>query len=273
MEWHYITTPILLLVFYSGIYRFGVLTKPDYSFGYDGDCEDFLFYDCEGKGKLLGKTLFSIPFALATMFPIIIGYQSVDVWIIAVLISFFIISTFELYKSVKDSSMYEIVYADITKMSIFLFYVAITFFGLIISPLLFLIDPNLILTIVAIAVATDICVNMFGKILAYLPENYQAWRLRYPESISSNKSFMAVLMALGVLVEVTIFFDKEYIPLTTFVVFGTVFGDAFFSVYKRLMEKDDFFPTLGPIGGLLDRIDGWIFAYIFGSYSSIFYTL
>jgi CDP-diglyceride synthetase len=232
---------------------------------------DYIFYDSDIKGTLIGKLIFSVLFALSTLFPIIIGYQTIDVWVKAVLITFFIVSVFELVQTIKYINLFEAVYDEINHFSIFSVYLIVLFFGLIIFPIYLIKDLNIIFTIIAITIVTDTLMNIFGKMLAKLPEDYQLLRLRYPTSISKNKSFMAIILSLGVIIEFVAYFDTKYVLLTTFVVFATAIGDIFFSIYKRLIGVDDFFPTLGPIGGLLDRIDGWIFAFMFGGYYYIFY--
>jgi CDP-diglyceride synthetase len=259
MEMHYITTPLMLIVLFSGIYKVGLLFKPNLSEN-TNDTEDFLFYDYDGKGKLFGKTVFSFFFALVMLFPL--SYLDSDIWLKTILGTFYIISFFELYNTIKENN---------TKAKSFSFYgmIYIIFLGLIFFPIILNMNSNIILTIVLISIFTDLLSNFFGKQLAKLPEEYQFYRMKYPASISKNKSLTAVILSYLILVEITGLLG-ENIAFTTIVVIGAAVGDIFFSVYKRDFGIDDFFPTLGPIGGLLDRIDGWIFALIFGGCYSVF---
>jgi len=238
MSLHFLSTPLLLTVFFYLIYKFGE-TKLESNF----------FYDSNNKGTLKGKSVFTMFFMIASFFPLF--YLNLDLWYKSIFIAFALVSSFELFKSsVKDKK--------ITLMYIITLGIII----LSLSILPFYISIIEMFHIILIAIMTDLFSNFFGKLLSKLPERFQFLRLRYSPRVSKNKSFTAVLMT-WVLVSVVFYILELDVLTATFVVFGTAFGDAYFSVYKRLQGIVDYFATLGSIGGLLDRIDGWIFAIIF----------
>jgi CDP-diglyceride synthetase len=116
------------------------------------------------------------------------------------------------------------------------------------------------LLLVLLIASKDTLMSMYGKyIIPLIP--FESIKLRYPESISKNKTGLSVILSyITMLCLYSYFFDFW---LITTVSFGTFFGDAVLSHYKRINNVDDFSNLLGPIGGFSDRFDSWVFTFLF----------
>lgn len=240
---------LIYLYLYRFIYEYGLEVVGNIS-----------YYKEDGKGSPYGKYKFTERFMGMLFSTFGFNYLIIDLfnlniediyepWFFATFITFSLISIFELYKASKN-------------LFLVLPFIIIIFLSLIIFPF----NYGLILAgkIVIISVVMDGLANFFGaKVLSKLPKKFEILKLPYPTKISKNKSFTAALLSIiitfypiSILLELDILF-------VVIVSFGAVFGDALFSVFKRIAGIADYFPTLGVIGGLLDRIDGWIGAKFF----------
>jgi CDP-diglyceride synthetase len=116
------------------------------------------------------------------------------------------------------------------------------------------------LLLVLLIASKDTLMSIYGKyIVPLIP--YESIKLRYPKSISKNKTGLSVILSyITMLCLYSYFFDFW---LITTVCFGTFFGDAVLSHYKRSNNVEDFSNLLGPIGGFADRFDSWIFTFLF----------
>jgi CDP-diglyceride synthetase len=122
------------------------------------------------------------------------------------------------------------------------------------------------LLLVLLIASKDTLMSIYGKyIVALIP--YESIKLRYPKSISKNKTGLSVILSyITMLCLYSYFFDFW---LITTVSFGTFFGDAVLSHYKRINNVEDFSNLLGPIGGFADRFDSWIFTFLFVQISGL----
>ena len=129
--------------------------------------------------------------------------------------------------------------------------ILISFYSLIIYPD----DIEKIFLVYLLNASMDTCMNLIGKYIEKLIP-YEAVKLRYPKSVSGNKTGLSVILSyITMLCVYSVFFDFWLISL---VCFSTFLGDAIFSHYKRLYNIDDFSNMLGPTGGFIDRFDGLI---------------
>lgn len=244
------TVVLVSLYLYHSIYLYG------------RELSDISKYYENGKGTLYGKYIFTerfmelffSTFALNYILFEVIGMSVENIfipWFQAMMITLAILSILELFKASKN-------------IVLFIIFSLIIVIALVIFP----INNGVLITskVVLIAVVMDFFANIFGKQLSKLPEDLQFIRLKFPNFISKNKSFTAVIISTLIVFSIFPYFiglDSEIILL---IAIGAVVGDAIFSIYKRLSDIDDYIQTLGSIGGILDRIDGWIggmlFAYL-----------
>jgi CDP-diglyceride synthetase len=136
------------------------------------------------------------------------------------------------------------------------FLILLSFFSIII--ILDNIYETLLLVILIISM--DFFMSLFGSyIVSRIP--FENIKLRYPKSISENKTGLSVILSyITMLFLYSHFFDFW---LITTVCFSAFFGDAVLSHYKRINNIDDFSNLLGPIGGFSDRFDSWVFTFLF----------
>ncbi len=111
--------------------------------------------------------------------------------------------------------------------------------------------------ILTVIIISDVFQEFAGK---YYGKNKIGW-------ISPNKTYEGYIGGyIGILL---IYFIKEYkfIDLNIIYIFG-VFGDLFFSYIKRAIDIKDYSNILVSHGGVLDRLDSFIFSIIgYGLYN------
>ncbi|MCP4522684.1 MAG: phosphatidate cytidylyltransferase [Candidatus Gracilibacteria bacterium] len=119
-----------------------------------------------------------------------------------------------------------------------------------------------LIVVLLIAISMDTSMNLVGYYMVKkIP--YETIKMRYPAWISPKKTFLSVLIStIIIIISCILFFENVSIVIVLLSIVGTVVGDCIFSMYKRYVGKDDFLQTLGPIGGLLDRVNGWIVALL-----------
>lgn len=254
---------IIFIISFTFIFKVGVIV------------ENKEWFYLNGKGTFKGKTFFS--FLLVSICVIPLYFFNIEDWYKAITLTFAFLSYFELVKTITFGEKI----FDIKLSLFFLLSTIVIYESLIILPSLLGILKVLI--IISLGIVTDTLFNLIGVRLSKLPEDKQIWRLRYPNWVSGNKSFMAVIITCIILIIVHIlilsaiylftenrdfiYYLKDYgFSFIFTLVFSIAFGDAFFSVFKRILNVGDYYRTLGPIGGLLDRIDGWLFAILFVYY-------
>tara|TARA_B100000427_G_scaffold328628_1_gene342228 strand:+ start:104 stop:742 length:639 start_codon:yes stop_codon:yes gene_type:complete len=142
-------------------------------------------------------------------------------------------------------------------------YIYLAFFSLYLWSFLNRTDPNIelfFIFILSICVSTDIGGYIFGKI-------FKGKKLT---SISPNKTYSGVIGSyLLPLLVTTIFFNKLTYELNYLIIFFLVstfsqIGDLFISYLKRKAKLKDTGSILPGHGGLLDRVDGILFALPLG---------
>jgi len=220
------------------------------------------FFYVEGKGTFQGKAIFSLIWGVILFWVLLIEPNiRMLIYIVMVIISL------EMYQAIWKKLNLE--------NGINHFVIEFLFVGLIFSATLLSLErastlPVMILLEVAlIAISTDTVANLVGPKLRELPEKWQPLRLPYWECISTNRKKSGMAGILG-----AVFASTSYIvckKLFSFLHFDfvevfimaflAIIGDAVFSYCKRVLGIKDFMPILGPIGGLCDRIDSWVFLF------------
>jgi CDP-diglyceride synthetase len=178
------------------------------------------------------------------------------------------------------------IWFDITKWAIFLgilielfmsnnenklfsyksFLMIFSFYTIIIIPVN--IKETFILAILIISM--DTLMSFYGKfIVSKIP--FEFIKLRYPKSVSKNKTGLSVILSYITMITVySYLFDFWLISIVSF---GVFFGDAVLSHYKRKNNVSDFSNLLGVIGGFTDRFDSWKFTFYFVSISGLVVTV
>ena len=248
--YYYIIVGIVILVslyLYHSIYLYG------------RELSSVNKYYKNGKGTLYGKYIFTERFMELFFSTFALNYLLFEIanlgldnifipWFQAMMITFAILAVIELFKARKN-------------IVLFVLFSAIIIAALVIFP----VNYGILITskVILIAVAMDFLANIFGKLLSKLPEKLQFIRLKFPNFISKNKSFTAVIISTLIVLYTFPYFVGLDSKLILLISIGAVVGDALFSIYKRISGIDDYVQTLGSIGGLLDRIDAWIGAMLF----------
>jgi CDP-diglyceride synthetase len=205
------------------------------------------YFDKDNKGTFHGKIVFTIYFLILCLLPLLFSGFDFNKCFETLKISFMIIVLFELFIAKNSKSWL------FTSVLIFITIFSFTYGAS---------DIKNTLIYISIAIAADILMYFYGIEVVNKIENEKI-KLRYPTWISKNKTVLSVLLSLLtlVLIKIIFFIDISLLILIT-VTLSTAIGDAIFSIYKRCNKIDFFNLTLGPIGGLTDRLDGWIFVLL-----------
>ena len=209
------------------------------------------------SNEIIKRILSSIILLLLTFFCIIKG----SYFFIILLVTIFLISSFEWHKMSRNKSYY--IYGFI--------YLFISFFCVFKLRFDFVSDASLFLLITIICILTDIGGFIFGKFF------------KGPKLIkySPNKTYSGLIgsfLLSFAIIPINSFFNfLNDVTLTTLVMFTFVvsgisqLGDIFISYFKRVSKIKDTGIIIPGHGGLLDRIDGMIFAFP-ASYLLIFFN-
>ena len=114
------------------------------------------------------------------------------------------------------------------------------------------IEPNEILQILIIIITSDIFQELSGKLYG---KNKIGW-------ISPNKTIEGYIGGYIGVLSYYFISKPNFIFINIIYILG-IMGDLFFSYIKRLLQIKDYSDVLLSHGGILDRIDSFIFA-IFG---------
>ena len=197
--------------------------------------------------EILKRTLSSIVLLLLTFFCIIKG----SYLFIILLIAIFLISSLEWHNMSKQKSYYFIGF-------IYLFFSLFCVYNLRFD---FTNDASLFLLITIICILTDIGGFIFGK----------AFKGPKLTKYSPNKTYSGLFGSFFLsfsIIPINFFFNfLNDFSLTTLIIFTLIvsgtsqLGDIFISYFKRLSNIKDTGNIIPGHGGLLDRIDGMIFAF------------
>ena len=197
--------------------------------------------------EIIKRTLSSIILLFLTLFCIVKGAY----FFIILLIVIFLISSLEWHNMSKNKSYYFFGF-------IYLFVALVCVFKLRFD---FTSDASLFLLITIICVLTDVGGFIFGKIF------------KGPKLIkySPNKTYSGLLGSFLLsfsIIPINFYFNfVNDVSLTTLVIFTFIvsgisqLGDIFISYFKRVSKIKDTGNIIPGHGGLLDRIDGMIFAF------------
>ncbi len=197
--------------------------------------------------EILKRILSSIILLLLTFFCIIKG----SYFFYILLVTIFLISSFEWHKMSKNKSYYFFGFI----------YLLISLFCVFKIRFDFASDASLFLLITIICILTDIGGFIFGKVF------------RGPKLIkySPNKTYSGLLgsfLLSFTIIPINFFFNfLNDVTLTALVMFTFVvsgisqLGDILISYFKRVSKIKDTGNIIPGHGGLLDRIDGMIFAF------------
>lgn len=207
--------------------------------------------------EILKRILSSIILLLLTFFCIIKG----SYFFIFLLVTIFLVSFYEWHNMSRNKPYY--IYGFI--------YLFISFFCVFKLRFDFASDASLFLLITIICILTDIGGFIFGKVF------------KGPKLIkySPNKTYSGLLGSFLLsfsIIPINSFFNfLNDVTLTNLVIFTFVvsgisqLGDIFISYFKRVSKIKDTGNIIPGHGGLLDRIDGMIFAFPV-SYILIFFN-
>ena len=197
--------------------------------------------------EILKRTLSSIILLLLTFFCIIKGSYLFIILLIAV----FLISSLEWHNMSKQKSYYFIGF-------IYLFFSLFCVYKL---RFVFTNDASLFLLITIICILTDIGGFIFGK----------AFKGPKLTKYSPNKTYSGLFGSFFLsfsIIPINFFFSfLNDINLITLMIFTLIvsaisqLGDIFISYFKRSSNIKDTGKIIPGHGGLLDRIDGMIFAF------------
>lgn len=212
------------------------------------------FYRNDGKGTVGGKTIFSLVLAVVLLGHI---YKYAEVWNLVILVA--VVLVIEMMVALHSCQQRnELKFLGVT----FIFCMAILSLGLAT-----VLDKTVVVELVAIAITCDSFANFFGKKIS--TSEWYWIKIPYPKYINKKKSVTAAM--LGIFFTALIYgvvrkiFPQEYLNFEPFQVeiLATLaaIGDATFSYCKRHLNVGDFVATLGPIGGLSDRVDSWVFLF------------
>ena len=199
--------------------------------------------------EILKRTLSSIILLLLTFFCIIKGSYLFIILLIAV----FLISSLEWHNMSKQKSYYFIGF-------IYLFFSLFCVYKL---RFVFTNDASLFLLITIICVLTDIGGFIFGKV-------FKGPKLtKYSPNKTYSGLFGSFFLSFSI-IPINFFFNfLNDINLITLMIFTLIvsaisqLGDIFISYFKRSSNIKDTGKLIPGHGGILDRIDGMIFAFPF----------
>ena len=208
--------------------------------------------------EIFKRILSSVILLILTFFCIIKG----SYYFIILLIAIFLVSSIEWHNMSKNKSYYLFGFIYLIISIFFVFKIRFDFTS----------DASLFLLITIICILTDVGGFIFGKF-------FKGPKLT---KYSPNKTYAGLLgsffLSLGI-IPINLYFnflnDISLISLLIFtlIVSGTSqLGDIFISYFKRLSNIKDTGMIIPGHGGLLDRIDGMIFAFPI-SYLMILFNL
>ena len=208
--------------------------------------------------EIFKRILSSVILLILTFFCIIKG----SYYFIILLIAIFLVSSIEWHNMSKNKSYYLFGFIYLIISIFFVFKIRFDFTS----------DASLFLLITIICILTDVGGFIFGKF-------FKGPKLT---KYSPNKTYAGLLgsffLSLGI-IPINLYFnflnDISLINLLIFtlIVSGTSqLGDIFISYFKRLSNIKDTGMIIPGHGGLLDRIDGMIFAFPI-SYLMILFNL
>ena len=197
--------------------------------------------------EILKRTLSSIILLLLTFFCIIKG----SYLFIILLISVFLISSLEWHNMSKQKSYYFIGF-------VYLFFSLFCVYKL---RYYFTNDASIFLLITIICILTDIGGFIFGKV-------FKGPKLtKYSPNKTYSGLFGSFFLSFGI-IPINFFFNfLNDINLIKLIIFTLIIsaisqlGDIFISYFKRSSNIKDTGKIIPGHGGLLDRIDGMIFAF------------
>ena len=197
--------------------------------------------------EILTRTLSSIVLLLLTFFCIFTGSYLFIILLVAV----FIISSLEWHNMSKQKSYYFIGF-------IYLFFSLFCVYKLRFDLTN---DASIFLLITIICILTDIGGFIFGKV-------FKGPKLiKYSPNKTYSGLFGSFFLSLGI-IPINFFFNfLNDINLTKLIIFTLIIssisqlGDIFISYFKRSSNIKDTGKIIPGHGGLLDRIDGMIFAF------------
>ena len=197
--------------------------------------------------EILKRFLSSIILLMLTFFCIIKG----SYYFITLLIVILLVSSIEWHNMSKNKSYYLFGFIYLIVSIFLVFKIRFDFKG----------DSSLFLLIMIICILTDVGGFIFGKV-------FKGPKLtRY----SPNKTYAGLLgsfiLSLGI-IPINLYFNfLNDISFTNLLIFSLIvsgisqLGDIFISYFKRLSNIKDTGKIIPGHGGLLDRIDGMIFAF------------
>ena len=199
------------------------------------------------NNEILKRTLSSIILLLLTFFCIIKG----SYLFIILLIAIFLISSLEWHNMSKQKSYYFIGF-------IYLFFSLFCVYKLRFD---FANDASIFLLITIICILTDIGGFIFGKV-------FKGPKLtKYSPNKTYSGLFGSFFLSFSI-IPINFFFNfLNDINLITLMIFTLIvsaisqLGDIFISYFKRSSNIKDTGKIIPGHGGLLDRIDGMIFAF------------
>ncbi len=199
------------------------------------------------NNELLKRSISSIILLVITFFCIIKGSYLFNILLIAILL----ISSLEWHNMSKNKSYYLLGF-------LYLFFSLFCVYQLRFE---FTNDASLFLLISIICILTDLGGFIFGKI-------FQGPKLtKYSPNKTYSGLFGSFLLSLCIIPINFLFSFLNDIILINIVIFTLIvsgvsqFGDIFISYFKRKSKIKDTGIVIPGHGGLLDRIDGMIFAF------------
>ncbi len=197
--------------------------------------------------EIFKRILSSIILLILSFFCIIKG----SYFFIILLVAIFLISSFEWHNMSKNKSYYLFGFLYLIISIIFVFKIRFDFTS----------DASLFLLITIICILTDLGGFIFGRI-------FKGPKLT---KYSPNKTYSGLLGSFFLslcIIPINFFFNfLNDFSLTTLIIFTLIvsgtsqLGDIFISYFKRLSNIKDTGNIIPGHGGLLDRIDGMIFAF------------
>ena len=197
--------------------------------------------------EIFKRILSSIVLLILTFFCIIKG----SYYFIVLLIVIFLISSLEWHHMSKNKSYYVFGFIYLIVSIYFVYKIRFDFTS----------DASLFLLITMICILTDIGGFIFGKI-------FKGPKLT---KYSPNKTYSGLLGSFLLsfsIIPINFYFNfVNDVSLTTLVIFTFIvsgisqLGDIFISYFKRVSKIKDTGNIIPGHGGLLDRIDGMIFAF------------
>lgn len=204
------------------------------------------------KGNFIDKTKSSLLVLCIFILPLLYTNFNYEVWFNISKFTIFIGIFCELFISNNKNKL----------LSYKWFLIIFSFYNIII--ILDDIQEAILLSLLIISM--DTLMNIIGKyLIPRIP--IDKIKLHYPKSISKNKTGLSVILSYITMLSFYLYLFDFW--LITIICFGTFFGDAVFSHYKRINKIDDFSNLLGPIGGFSDRFNSWVFTIYFVMLSNL----